>query len=164
MNPLIVEADHQQVKTLYEFQRSKIKNKDHQEMIRMAKKYKWEYTWELVSDILMELSPLIVLSNTERYYDILRDEYGNKIGFVVIFAFTDDIGKAEVKYLFIKPGYRKRGHATRVINCLKEQEIVNRIYADTKNPEMIALLNKLDFKEVGICSNNIETCYKWERV
>ena len=72
MNPLIVEAEQEQVKTLYELQKSKIKNKEHLEMIRMAKKYKWEYTWHLVSDILMELSPLIVLSNTERYYDILR--------------------------------------------------------------------------------------------
>jgi len=156
-------GEEEMVQMMYEIQKKNIKNKDHQEIIRMAKKYKWEYTWHLVSDILMELSPLVSFSNTKNHYHIIKDSTGNKVGFFTYSAYTDDIGKSELNYIFIKPGYRKKGYATSVINQLKSNESYDRIYVDTKNPHMIALLNKLEFKEIGLCKNGVETCYLWNR-
>lgn len=157
-------GEEEMVQMMYEIQKKNIKNKDHQEIIRMAKKYKWEYTWQLVSEILMELSPLVSFSNCVNHYRIITDtKTGNKVGFFVFKVYTDDIGKTELKYIFIKPGYRKKGHATQVIKGLRSNEEYDRMYVDTKNPEMIALLNKLEFNEVGLCKNGVETCYLWKR-
>ncbi len=157
-------TSEQMIEKNYELQKHKIKNKDQIEIIRMAKKYKWEYTWHMISEILVGVSPVLYCPNCVNNYRIITDlKTGNKVGFFVFGVYTDDIGKTELKYIFIKPGYRKKGYATQVIKGLRSDEEYERMYVDTKNPHMIALLNKLEFKEVGLCKNGVETCYLWTR-
>ena len=90
---------------------------------------------------------------------IIESNDGNILGFYINENHSD--GLVLLKFIFIKPKYRRRGLSTHIISKLKETS--NRISIDTDKPSMIHLLHKLDFKFHKKCLNGKEICFYWNK-
>lgn len=140
-----------------------IRDEDKLEIIKMVKDYDWEYKDFVIGDVCMSMLPVDITDTqdnlTKKVYKVLNDKNKNKVGFYILQKYNCNWKKIEIKYFFIKPEYRRRGYATRIIRSLQTKS--NNIYLDTKETPFIKMISKLGFKDIGLCMNGVETCYHY---
>jgi len=141
-----------------------IKNKDKLEIIEIVKDYDWEYKPHVISDILASEDPSVVFRDkdgcpTQKIYKVLNDKDGNRVGFYILQKYRRNWKKIEIMYLFIKPEYRGRGYASRIIRSIQVKS--NNIYTDSKDQVFIKIISKLGFRYIGKCRNGVEDCFHY---
>jgi|DEB0MinimDraft_10_1074344.scaffolds.fasta_scaffold08781_4 RimJ/RimL family protein N-acetyltransferase len=133
----------------------KIKDKTHKQILKMSKG--WKYERMVLQEICCEYLP-IDFTNVIKQFSLIR--YGGKVaGFYIAQAYTDDIGKGEIKFFYIKPGYRRKGIATHVIKDICDG--FTSVYTDTCEEAYIKMIEKIGFVENGKCKETDDINYKW---
>lgn len=133
----------------------KIKDKTHKQILKMSKG--WKYERNVLQQVCSEYLP-IQFTNVIKQFSLIR--YGGKVaGFYIAQAYTDDIGKGEILYFYIKPGYRRKGIATHVIKDICDGFIS--VYTDTCEEGYIKMIEKIGFVENGKCKETDDINYKW---
>jgi RimJ/RimL family protein N-acetyltransferase len=119
------------------------------------------YVNEISSEILTDLTPAMYRANVVTKYELIKQ--GDEVcGFYIMYNYTDTIGKAEIKYFFVKPECRRKGLAKETFTKIMSK--CKMIYTDTSSEDYVRLITGLGFTEVGKCKKTEEICYKWEKV
>ena len=137
-------------------------NKDKRDIIRMMVDSDWEYQQHVVSEVMFSCIGVYNDSAgdvSSMIFKVLHDKDGNQVGFYILRKFKGNWKKVEIKYLFIKPEYREKGYASRILRSIQTKS--NNIYLDTKDERIINFISKLGFKEVGLCANGVERCFHY---
>ncbi len=67
-----------------------------------------------------------------------------------------------IKYIFIKPEYRRKGIFTEIINNFKC--VFERITFESREKSMKEFAKKHNFKKIRLCLNNKDILYGWNKI
>ena len=133
----------------------KIKDKTHKQILKMSKG--WRYERNVLQEVCSQYLP-IDFTNVKKQFKLIKYD-GKVAGFHISQAYTDDIGKGEILYFYIKPGYRRKGIATKVIKNICSR--FTSVYTDTSEEAYVKMIEKIGFVENGKCKETDDINYKW---
>ena len=142
--------------------KNRITNQDHKDIIAMCLKHDFQYTWQVVSELMTQTMAGIVRTNAKMLPKVIKNSKGEKFGFYIFYKYLDVKGKGEIKYIFIKPEHRRKGYAKTIIKKLQSTKFTD-IYTDSTNESYMTLVKNLGFKDIGVCDNGVETCFHWSK-